>query len=120
MFCPKCGKETAENQAFCANCGAPLAKAEAKQETPAVGSGVSRPGSGNATAGLVLGIIGLIFSLIVTPIGFLTSLAGVICSALGLKSKHTRAKVGLGLSIAGMVISIATWALVGLWILALL
>jgi hypothetical protein len=24
MFCPKCGKETADNQAFCANCGAPL------------------------------------------------------------------------------------------------
>lgn len=24
MFCPKCGKETPENQAFCANCGAPL------------------------------------------------------------------------------------------------
>ena len=24
MFCPKCGKETSENQAFCASCGAPL------------------------------------------------------------------------------------------------
>jgi uncharacterized membrane protein YvbJ len=24
MFCPKCGKETAENQAFCASCGAAL------------------------------------------------------------------------------------------------
>jgi len=40
MFCPKCGKETPENQAFCASCGAPLAKAEAKQETPAAGAGV--------------------------------------------------------------------------------
>jgi TM2 domain-containing membrane protein YozV len=38
MFCPKCGKETAENQAFCANCGAPLSEA-AQQGTavPAVG-----------------------------------------------------------------------------------
>jgi hypothetical protein len=26
MFCPKCGKETQENQAFCASCGAPLQK----------------------------------------------------------------------------------------------
>ena len=40
MFCPKCGKETPENQAFCSNCGAPAAKAEAKQETPAAGAGV--------------------------------------------------------------------------------
>ena len=23
MFCPKCGKETAENHAFCSSCGAP-------------------------------------------------------------------------------------------------
>jgi TM2 domain-containing membrane protein YozV len=41
MFCPKCGKETPENQAFCSNCGAPVAKAEAKQETPAAGAGIS-------------------------------------------------------------------------------
>ena len=27
MFCPKCGKETSENQAFCASCGAPLSEA---------------------------------------------------------------------------------------------
>ena len=37
MFCPKCGKETPENQAFCASCGAPLAKAEARQEASAAG-----------------------------------------------------------------------------------
>jgi TM2 domain-containing membrane protein YozV len=41
MFCPKCGKETPENQAFCASCGAPLAKAAATQETPVVGAGIS-------------------------------------------------------------------------------
>jgi len=36
MFCPKCGKETTENQAFCASCGAPLSAA-ARQEVPAAG-----------------------------------------------------------------------------------
>lgn len=41
MFCPKCGKEAGEGQSFCASCGAPLAKAEAKQETPAVQAGIS-------------------------------------------------------------------------------
>jgi len=29
MFCPKCGKETPDNQAFCASCGAPLTQAAA-------------------------------------------------------------------------------------------
>ena len=27
MLCPKCGQEAAENRAFCAGCGAPLAQA---------------------------------------------------------------------------------------------
>jgi TM2 domain-containing membrane protein YozV len=36
MFCPKCGKEAAENHAFCASCGAPLAQA-AMPGAPAVG-----------------------------------------------------------------------------------
>ena len=49
MLCPKCGKETPDNQAFCASCGAPLAKASATQETPAVGAGIS-PKSRLATA----------------------------------------------------------------------
>ena len=49
MFCPKCGKETPDNQAFCASCGAPLAKAAATQEIPAAGAGIS-PKSRLATA----------------------------------------------------------------------
>jgi TM2 domain-containing membrane protein YozV len=49
VFCPKCGKETPENQAFCASCGAPLAKAEARQEASAAGVGIS-PKSRLATA----------------------------------------------------------------------
>ena len=36
MFCPNCGKETAENQAFCASCGARLAQAT-MPGAPAVG-----------------------------------------------------------------------------------
>ena len=40
MFCPKCGKETAENQAFCGNCGAPLSDG-ARQGAPIAAAGVS-------------------------------------------------------------------------------
>lgn len=40
MFCPKCGKETPDNQAFCASCGAPLTEA-ARQEAAAPAAGIS-------------------------------------------------------------------------------
>ena len=40
MFCPKCGKETAENQAFCGSCGAPLSEA-AQQGTAVPAAGIS-------------------------------------------------------------------------------
>ena len=35
MFCPKCGKETTGDQAFCANCGAPLTQAATLGAAPA-------------------------------------------------------------------------------------
>ena len=68
----------------------------------------SRPGRGTATAGLVLGIVGFVLSFL-PPLGLLASVAGVGFSALGLKSKLTRAKVGLGLSIAGIAMGIFWW-----------
>jgi TM2 domain-containing membrane protein YozV len=37
MFCPKCGKETSENQAFCASCGASLSEAASQGSAPAAG-----------------------------------------------------------------------------------
>jgi TM2 domain-containing membrane protein YozV len=40
MFCPKCGKEAPDNQAFCASCGAPLSEA-ARQGTAAPAAGIS-------------------------------------------------------------------------------
>jgi len=48
MFCPKCGKETPENQAFCASCGAPLTEA-VRQGSTAPAAGIS-PKSRLATA----------------------------------------------------------------------
>ena len=50
MFCPKCGKETPDNQAFCASCGAPLTQAAAPG---APAAGIS-PKSRLATALLAL------------------------------------------------------------------
>ncbi len=41
MFCPKCGKETPDNQAFCASCGAPLTQAATPGAPAAVAAGIS-------------------------------------------------------------------------------
>ena len=40
MFCSKCGKETPDDQAFCASCGAPLSEA-VKQGSAAPAAGIS-------------------------------------------------------------------------------
>jgi TM2 domain-containing membrane protein YozV len=41
MFCPKCGKETPDNQAFCASCGAPLTQAATPGSPAAGAAGIS-------------------------------------------------------------------------------
>ena len=42
MFCPKCGSEVQEGQAFCGKCGAPVGSAQAG--TPASGAGAGNDG----------------------------------------------------------------------------
>jgi len=49
MFCPNCGKETPDNQAFCASCGAPLTQ-EATPGVPAAGAAGISPKSRLATS----------------------------------------------------------------------
>ena len=66
-------------------------------------------GTAQAKAGLICGIISMVFSFLVPLIAIPTGVAGIICSSLGLKSGMARAKVGLGLSIAGVVIGILTY-----------
>ena len=45
MFCPKCGKEIPENQAFCASCGAPLTQAATPGAPAPVAANTSGMGS---------------------------------------------------------------------------
>ena len=64
MYCSKCGEKTQEGAAFCANCGNVLKE---KDEVVAVNNPVvpTKPqGSGMATASMVLGILGIISSII--------------------------------------------------------
>lgn len=68
--------------------------------------------NGKATAGLVLGIIGVVVSL-VPLFGAPVNIVGLVMGILGLKSENkVRAKVGIVLCIIGLISTIA-WAIYG-------
>lgn len=76
MFCPKCGTQLSENSAFCHFCGAQLNQQQQQQyqqpqyqqpqyQQPQQFIYVSKPpvpGRGLGIAGMVLGIIGLVYA----------------------------------------------------------
>ena len=125
MKCKKCGKEVSNTDAFCQYCGSKVeeetkevAVSTAKKEKtekvkaekveavkvvePSQGS---RSGKGLAIAGMVLGILGLIFSIVIGPIAFILSLLGLIFS-LTSKFKSGFRVAGIVTSIIGFVIQI--------------
>ncbi len=98
MFCPKCGREAADDQAFCANCGASLGQA-----APA-GARQGDPNTPGAPAGPAAGI---------SPKSRLTAtLLCAIPALFGLFGIH-RIYIGkVGTGIAMIVLSVAAWATV--------
>lgn len=117
MKCTKCGKEVKKTDSFCQYCGTALAK-EAKVEEkkttkavvkkeevkvePVVKEEPKKGSKGLAIAGMVLGIVGVIFSLIIGPIAFLFPLLGLIFSLCGRKG---------GFKIAGIITSIIAFVI---------
>jgi hypothetical protein len=79
------------------------------QYVPVVPLAQPDPGSGLAIAGMILGIIGLVFFWFpACLVGWPCALIGLVLSAVGMRSRTRR-----GLAIAGLVCSIAAF---GLWI----
>ena len=93
MFCPKCGKEMADDSKYCSACGAMISES-AK-------SAVEKKMSGFAISGFIVSLVGLIV------FGMVCGFAGAILSLVALKmiSKDDALK-GNGLAISGLVISI--------------
>lgn len=121
MFCIKCGKEVAEGNKFCTNCGAPMEEKEKEvnndtlsysqnptmqttsNPTPTVTNtnANSGTGDGKATASIVLGIVSIVFAF---GIGFITSIIGLI---LGICSKKSGKKTaGIILNAIALALSI--------------
>ena len=118
MKCTKCGKEVKKTDAFCQYYGKELAKeakveekktttkAVAKKEEvkvePVIKEEPKKGNKGLAIAGMVLGILGVIFSLIIGPVAFLLPLLGLIFSLCGQKG---------GFKIAGIITSIISFVI---------
>lgn len=108
MFCKHCGKEIQQGAAFCSHCGGMtenrVQSADPFDTPPAsYNSAPSSPAPKPTTAPVpqnnTLSTVGFVLS-------FLISLAGLICSIMGLKKADECGGTGKGLAIAGIVISV--------------
>ena len=113
MFCNNCGAEIADGAAFCTNCGATQEATQGATVQPQAPMGYGQQpvytaqaepdkSVGLAVAGMVLGIVALVFSCCFPYITFVCALVGCILSGVSL-AKH---KGGKGMAVAGLVCSI--------------
>ena len=119
-YCGKCGAYCDDENKFCGRCGAPLNAQGGADESAAdgepsqadagwTGAGYApaqRPADGLSVAGLVLGILALVFF---WTVGFslLLSVLGLIFSAISKHKGHRYATAGLVLSIIALILSLA-------------
>ena len=123
MFCPTCGEEVAEMDAFCRFCGRSLspdkpALTESAQKPGAAMGPAARPEeplrrSGEATASLILGLFSF-----VPMVGLLAVIFGHLAAA-SIRRSGGRL-LGEGMAATGLVLgylSLGVWAIYGLSLL---
>lgn len=120
MFCPICGKDCKENEAFCENCGNPLHRVppvQPPQYQPEVVPTAPQfqgevPGKTMGIVGMVLGIVSILFGCCIFYLAIPCGIAGIILSAIAMKkAKEVRGKnnfalAGLICSIVGLVLAL--------------
>jgi len=115
MFCPNCGAQNPDNANVCMNCGNALqqqAPVQPMYQQPMYQQPmqpVAVPGKGLGVAGMILGILSLVFFCI-PYIGFPLSVVSLILSIVG-KAKAGSAGQSNGMAIAGLICSIISLAL---------
>ena len=100
MYCNKCGSYIPSMRKVCSNCGTPVPDPNAP--APVVEPPPEKRPNGIAVAGLVMGILTIVFC-ILPGIPFLTGLLGIIFSIAGIAKKNARSK---GAAVAGLLLSI--------------
>ena len=134
MFCESCGSQVPDGQAFCSNCGTPVAQpaqpapqpaqpvqqyaqpvaqpvqqyaqpvqpVQYAQPVVAVPTQAPKSSNGMAIAGLIMGILTLVFCW-VPFFNWILGLLGLIFSIVGLAKKNAGTK---GCAIAGLIMTI--------------
>ncbi len=104
MFCEKCGKEIQEGSGECMFCGNKI------NETPAILTNEEKkpPTDGLASAGIALGIIGIVMAWLLAIMGYLFGGAAIALSlvAKGKNPESKKAKTGIIISVVALVCSI--------------
>ena len=93
MFCKNCGKEIDDQAVVCPYCGVAVKTAPAKTNA--------------------LAIVGFVLS-------FFVAIAGLICSIIARKQCRESGEGGAGFALAGIIISIASMAIVLLYVIIVL
>lgn len=97
MKCNKCNTENPDNSKFCINCGEPLLINNQNKQKPKKSSALS-------TASMILGIVGLLLTVVV--IGIIPSIMGLILGIIALvmkKPKRDRAIAGTTISLVAII-----------------
>ena len=87
--CATCRAQTMPGQKICVSCGMPIK--------------TDNPGQGFSIAGMVLGIVGLVFLILFWPLGLICAIVGFVLSLQG--KKKTPLGVSSGMATAGIVTS---------------
>lgn len=101
MYCSNCGNKNEGNN-YCINCGNKLINSNNNDNINVI----KEDGSGLKTASIVLGILGIIGSLLIifSPIAFIFSLIGLILGIIA--AKKVRNVSGIVLNSIGLILSI--------------
>ena len=109
-FCEKCGKELLDDAVVCMGCGCSVPKTAtpAPKNSAAPAEKESKTSSPVASAGVVIGIIGIIAAWLIALLGYMFGGAGLICAIVAKKKNpmDKKAKTALGLSLIALGCSI--------------
>lgn len=117
-YCSKCGTQIPEGSRFCPKCGQPVEYTEKVYEpevqesvrsTPRAPAG---PVAADATGALVVGILGIVLSCIIWPIG---CCLGIIAIAMGSSAQNRgapNAGAAIAVGVVAVIVAIINLALV--------
>lgn len=110
MFCLRCGKQIDDNSMSCPYCGCATENAgEINSNTMFPEDNINKKNAdGLATAGLVVGAIGIVLAWLIALLGYIFGVLSLTLSIIAVKKTkdNKKAKIGLVLSIITFVCSL--------------